>query len=356
MPADDNGDRSIRNEKQQEAKMFSLKRALHATAAALAALAITGGAHVASAAEPLKVVMSSTPSFTWLPFLVAEKVTFPDLEKKLGRKVAVTYAPTPSPAVLALLAGEQDLGIIYVQHAIKAQAEGKDLVVLAKLMQNPTMALLARTDLPEIKSPADIKGRVFGVVGLGSGHHLVGLGIAKAYSVNPNDVTWRSTGGVSGWIPAMRSKRVDVMLASEPTVSTLLAEGVGRVLIDLHTKEATQRVFKGSFPTVAVLARKSYVDRNPEVVRAFVKANLDALKWVHAHTPAEIAKVLPDSLKNRPDAEKVLARVVPAVSEDGDVPLESVTLTIDLMKEIGELPKDLKLDPAKIIDTRFLKP
>src|SRR6185437_15208977 len=127
------------------------------------------GENRAAAAEPLRVIVSSTPSFTYLPFLVAEKVTFPELEKKLGRKIQVTYAPTTSPAVIALLAGDQDLGIMYVQHAIAAQAEGKDLVVLASLMRTPTVALLARTDLPNIKSPADLKGKIFGVVDLGSG-------------------------------------------------------------------------------------------------------------------------------------------------------------------------------------------
>jgi NitT/TauT family transport system substrate-binding protein len=323
--------------------------------AVLAVSALTGGMAGAKAADPLRVIVSSTPSFTYLPFLVAEKVTFPDLEKKIGRKVEVTYAPTPSPAVLALLAGEQDIGILYVQHAIKAQAEGKDLVVLAKLMANPTMALLVRKGLPEVKSPADLKGRVFGVVGLGSGHHLVGLGIVQAYGIDPNDVTFRSTGGVAGWIPAMRSKRVDVMLASEPTISRLLAEDLGTVLLDLHSKETTEKVFKGIFPTVAIVARKAYVDKNPELVRDFVESNIRALAWIRSHSPAEIASVLPEKLKETEGVEKVLERVIPAVSEDGRVPESSVTLTVDLMKALGELPKDQKLPPSQVIDDRFLK-
>lgn len=324
---------------------------------ALIALATLGGTAVpgaVQAAEPLKVVMSSTPSFTWLPFLVAQEVTFGDLEKELDREVEVTYAPTPSPAVLALLAGEQDIGIVYVQHAIKAQAEGKNLVVLAKLMKNPTMALLARTDLPEIKDPADIKGKVFGVVGLGSGHHLVGYGIANAYGVPTSEVQWISTGGVSGWIPAMKSKRVDVMLASEPTASTLVKDGIGRIILDLHSVEATKKVFNGVFPTVSIMARREYVEENPEAVRAFVKANVEALKWVHSHSPAEVAEVLPEKLKNRPDVEQVLERVMPAVSDDGRIPEESIALVIDLMKEVGELEKDLKLKPSEVIDNQFV--
>lgn len=329
------------------------RRTFTASALALAAFAF-GLPPAAQAADPVKVIMSSTPSFTWLPFLVAEKVTFAKAEKAIGRKFAVTYAPTPSPAVLALLAGEQDLGIVYVQHAIKAQAEGKDLVVLAKLMKNPTMALLARTDLPDIKTAADIKGKVFGVVGLGSGHHLVGYGIAKAFGISPADVTWRSTGGVAGWIPAMKSKRVDVMLASEPTATTLVKDGIGRIILDLHSVDATKKVFGGVFPTVAIVARREYVAKNPAVVKAFVEANIEALKWIHSHKPAEVAAVLPDKLKSRKDVNDVLARVMPAVSDDGKIPVASIKLTMDLMKDIGELSKDLKLKPEQVIDTRFV--
>src|SRR5690348_4207184 len=237
---------------------------------------VSGGVDRAAAADPLRIIVSSTPSFTYLPFLVASKVTLPDLEKKLDRKMQVTYAPTTSPAVIALLAGDQDIGIMYVQHAIAAEAESKDLVVLASLMRTPTVALLARTDLPEIKSPADIKGKVFGVVDLGSGHHLIGLGILKAYHINPADVTFRSTGGVAGWIPAMRSKRVDVMLASEPTVSALVSQNLGRVILDLFSKEETDRVFGGEFPTAAIVARKEFVKQHPDVAKAFVDSNLAA--------------------------------------------------------------------------------
>ncbi|MGH6679950.1 MAG: ABC transporter substrate-binding protein, partial [Bradyrhizobium sp.] len=308
-------------------------------------------------AAPLRVIMSSTPSFTYLPFLVAEKVTFPALEKKLGRNVVVTYAPTTSPAVIALLAGDQDLGIMYVQHAIAAQAEGKDLVVLATLMVTPTVALLARVDEPQIKSSADLKGKVFGVVSLGSGHQLIALGILKHYGIDPNSVTFRSTGGVAGWIPALRSKRVDVELASEPTVSKILSQHLGRVILDLFSKEETNKVFGGEFPTVAIVARKEYVQKNPDVVKAFVQANLDALTWVRSHSPAQVKKTLPDKLTSIKgvDVEKVLARVIPAVSENGKVSPSAITLTVDLMKQMGQLPKNLKLSPDQVIDNRFLK-
>ncbi|HET7909412.1 MAG TPA: ABC transporter substrate-binding protein [Nitrospira sp.] len=315
----------------------------------------TSGTNRAAAAEPLRIIVSSTPSFTYLPFLVASKVTFPELEKKLGRKIQITYAPTTSPAVIALLAGDQDIGIMYVQHAIAAQAEGKDLVVLASLMRTPTVALLARTDLPNIKSPADLKGKIFGVVDLGSGHHLIGLGILKAYHINPADVTFRSTGGVAGWIPAMRSKRVDVMLASEPTVSKLLSQHLGRIILDLFSKEETDRVFGGEFPTVAIVARRDYVKQHPDVVKAFVDNNLEALKWIHSHSAKEIAAALPEKLKDTPNVDGVLGHVIPAVSENGKITKGPIQLTIDLMKQMGELPKNSTVSPEQVIDDRFVK-
>ena len=322
-----------------------------AAALLLGCLPVSAGAQT----KPLRFVMASTPSFTWLPFLVARQLTFEDLAKETGTRIEVTYSPTPSPALLALLAGEHEIGIMYVQHAIKAQAEKKDLVVLAALMENPTVALLARTDLPEIKSPADLKGRAVGIVGLGSGHHMIGLAVAKAYGVNPEDVTWRSTGGISGWIPSMRSKRVDAVFASEPTLSKLVDEGLGRVILDLHGREATEKVFHGPHPTVSIIVRREYANTNPRIVQAVVDAHLKTLKWIHAKSPQEIAAALPDPLGKEPNVDSILRRVLPAVSRGGEVTGPAVTITGDWMKRMDEIPKDFVVDPAKIHEPRFLQ-
>jgi NitT/TauT family transport system substrate-binding protein len=242
-----------------------------------------------------------------------------------------------------------------VQHAIKAQAEGKDLVVLAAMMDNPTAALVARADLPEIKSAADLKGKTLGVVALGSGHHMIGLAIAEAYGLRADDITFRNTGGISGWIPSMRAKRVDALIASEPTLSRLLDEGLGRILLDLHGRDETHKVFKGPHPTVAVIARRDYVAANPKVVQAVVSAHVRALQWIAAHKPNEIADALPDELKKQPGVDRILARVLPAVSAKGETSAEAITVTANWLKRMGEIPADAAIDPKKVVDDKFLR-
>ena len=325
---------------------------------ALIALALPFGLStrpVAAQGAPLKIVMSSTPSYTWLPFLVARSTTFADLQKKIGRPIEVTYAPTTTPAILGLIAGDYDFGIAYVQHTIEAQAEGKDLEVLLALMDNPTVAIVVRSDLDKIKTPKDLKGTSMGVVGIGSGHQMIGLAVAEAYGLKGDDVTFRSTGGISGLIPAMRAKRVDEVVASEPTLSKLVDEGLGRVLIDLHSTKTTFDVFKGPHPTVALIARRQFVDAHPKLTQEVVDAQLNALKWIHTHSTDEIAAVLPDELKKGQDVKKILARVVPAVSMTGETKPEAVMIAVGLMKQMGALTPDAKIDPAKVIDDRFLK-
>ncbi|MGE5534697.1 MAG: ABC transporter substrate-binding protein, partial [Acidobacteriota bacterium] len=281
--------------------------------------------------------------------------TFGPLEKKLGRKIDVTYSPTTTPAILGLIAGDYDFGIAYVQHAIKAQSEGKDIVVLAAMMDNPTAALVAREDEPEIKTPKDLKGKVMGVVSLGSGHHLIGLAAIEAYGLKADDVTFRSTGGISGWVPAMRSKRVDAIIVSEPTLSQLLDEHLGRILIDFHQREATHKVFNGPHPTVALLARREYVKAHPDVVKAVVDAQVEALHWIAQHKPAEVAQMLPDKLKNRPDAAKILTRVMPAISTTGRTTPEAINVTTGWLKKMGDVSQNATVDPAKVLDTQFVK-
>jgi len=320
----------------------------------IAFAAVLAGQPAQAEEVPIKIVMSSTPSFTWTPFLVAQNTTFGPLQKKLGRKIKVTYSPTTTPAILGLIAGDYDFGVAYVQHAIKAQSEGKDIVVLANMMDNPTAALVVREDEPDIKTPKDLKGKVVGVVSLGSGHHLIGLAVAEAYGLKPDDVTFRSTGGISGWVPAMRSKRVDAIIVSEPTLSQLLNEHLGRILIDFHRRDATEQVFKGPHPTVALLARREYVKAHPEVAKAVVEAQVEALHWIAQHKPADVAQKLPDNLKNRPDAVKILTRVMPAISTTGRTTPEAIKVTTGWLQKMGDVSKDVTVDPAKVLDFEFL--
>lgn len=315
------------------------------------------GAAAPAAAQgaPVKVVQSGPPTFTWTPAQVAYKLFYDEFSKEIGRKVEVTYAATGNQGLLSLLSGEYDLGVVFLAQAVKAQAEGKDLVAVATVVDSVTAALLSRADLPEVKSPAEIKGKVVGVLALGSGHHQVGQAIAKAYGVNPEEVTFRSTGGIQGWIPAMRAKRVEMLIASEPTVSRLLQEGLARVVLDLHPPQATEKVFGGPFPTTSLLVRREYIEQHPKIVQAFVDAHLKALKWVAAHSAKDVVGVLPESLAKLPGADVVMTRVLPAISKTGEVSPRAVTTIAEWMRRVDDIPKDAKVDPAKMIDARFVR-
>lgn len=304
---------------------------------------------------PLKIIMASTPSYTWLPFLVAQKTTFDELKKQIGRDIDVVYAPTTTPAVLGLIAGDYDFGILYVQHVIKAQAENKDLVVLLALMDNPTVAVVVRSDLDDIKTLKDLKGKSLGVVGIGSGHQMIGIAVAKAAGLEPNDLSYRAVGGLAGIIPAMRAKRVDAVVASEPTLSKLLDEKLGRILIDLHSKKATDEIFKGPHPTVALVARREYVDAHPDIAKAVVAAHLKALKWIHSHSPKEVAATLPEDLLKQGNSETILKRVLPAVSVTGETKPAAIDQAVELMKDMDQVSKDAKIDPSRAVYDRFRK-
>ena len=45
--------------------------------------------------------------------------------------------------------------------------------------------------------------------------------------------------------------------------------------------------------------------------------------------------------------DKILARVLPAVSAKGETTPEAVTVTADWLKRMGEIPADAAIDPKK---------
>ena len=203
---------------------------------------------------------------------------------------------------------------------------------------------LTERDRPQAFHPA---------VEAGLSDQMFGYAAVQAYGIDPDSVTWRSTGGPAGWIPALRSKRVDMIMASEPTISKILEEKLGRIVVDLHTKEASDKIFGGDIPAIVLAARREFVNQNPNLVRAMVNAHLGALSFIHAH-PGELRPLLPDPLDKTTNLDAILRRVVPSVPVDGKTDPNAVDIVIKLMKRMDAIPKEAEINLSHLIVSDFV--
>ena len=118
-------------------------------------------------------------------------------------------------AIAALVSGEVNaLGSI--GSAIRAIPRGAPIKVLAVSLRRPVFWLVTR---PELKSVADLKGKVVGTTTLGGSQHTAGIRMLRRAGLNPDrDVTVVLGGDVPTQLQALVNGSIQVGILSPPTV------------------------------------------------------------------------------------------------------------------------------------------
>ncbi len=194
----------------------------------------------------------------------------------------------------ALLAGEVDLGYVGPSPAINTYVKsgGKGVRILAgacsggaALVARPTSGVSRIEDLagkrvaiPQLGGTQDVSLRHFlaraGLRSLDKGGNVEILPIK-----NPDILALLRRGELdAAWVP-------------EPWAARLIAETGARLVLDERDLWPQRR-----FTTTVLVARTAFLEREPELVRAILRAHLDGVNWLVRH-PAEGRGVVNAELK-----------------------------------------------------------
>ena len=118
-------------------------------------------------------------------------------------------------AIAAIVAGEvHALGSI--GSAIRAIPRGAPIKVMAVSLRRPIFWLVAR---PELKTFADLKGKVMGTTTLGGSQHTAGIRMLRRAGLNPEkDVTVVLGGDVPTQLQGLVNGSIQIGILSPPTV------------------------------------------------------------------------------------------------------------------------------------------
>ncbi len=220
--------------------------------------------------------ISVAMSPTWVAF---EKGLF----KKYGLDVTIDYIATSPVLTAAMLSGEVQIAEAAEDVVITSGLGGSDIVILASGGDHLLFSLYTK---PTINSLADLKGKTIAVTRRGSStdfdaHWL----LTKNNLVPDKDVAFINTGGVPDILTAMQTGQVDAGVLSPPTTTKARQAGF-KELVDISAQDLT-------FYQAPVIARKSWVAANPDTVRKFMSAYVEAIsvmKKDKAGTKAIIGK------------------------------------------------------------------
>ena len=94
-------------------------------------------------------------------------------------------------------------------------------------------------------------------------------------------------GGGQALVAAMKAKRIDAFMLSAPAPYLLERDKVGTVI--LRTRPARGRRSSATSRSSASPSLKSWAEKNPKLVEAYIRSLNQAYDWMLANRPAALA-------------------------------------------------------------------
>lgn len=221
-------------------------------------------------------------SIFYAPMYVAYEKQYFEEE---GLKVNLVNGLGADKTMTAVLSGDADIGFMGSEASVYVYNEGaEDYVVnFAQLTQRAGNFLVSRDATEDFKWE-NVKGKT--VIGgrAGGMPQMIFEYILKQQGIDPTtDLTIVQNIDFGLTSQAFLAGTGDYTIEFEPAATGIEKENAGKVVASLG-------VDSGMVPYTAYSAKKSYIEKNPEVIQKFTNAIQKGLDFVNSHTPEEIAK------------------------------------------------------------------
>jgi ABC-type nitrate/sulfonate/bicarbonate transport system substrate-binding protein len=286
-----------------------------------------------------------------LPLWAAEKHGF-FAKRQLEVKLHLTTSSMEQ--LSGLIKGEWEIALTGVDNIVAYQ-EGQGE---AEIDREPDLftfmggdnAFLRFVVQGDIKSYADLKGKTITIDAMTTGFAFVLRKMLAANGIAESDVTWERAGGVmQRWEALKADKHTGTLLL---TPFDLLAEKVG-----LHVLQKASDVFP-RYQGIVGATRRSWAKQNPDTLKRFIRAYLDALVWLFTPANRQAAtQILVEKVPNMtPELAAATCEIFLAKSggfePEAKLDMEGFRKVLELRSEYGKPQKSLT-DPAKYIDLSF---
>jgi NitT/TauT family transport system substrate-binding protein len=257
---------------------------------ALAALVLSSG--LALAQSKVTLAIGGASCLCYLPTMLAKQL---GEYEKAGVNVDVVEFKGGSEALKAVMGGSADVVSGYFDHCVNLAAKGQHLQSFVVYDRYPGFALVVSPKhAAEIKSIKDLANKKIGVSAPGSSPDFFLKYILKKNGVDPNSVGVIGVGLGASAIAAMEQGQVEAAIMLDPAVTILQSKDKDlKILSDTRSQKDTLAVFGGEYPGGALYTKAEWIAAHPKEVQAMTNAIVSTLKWIHSHTPEEIADKMP---------------------------------------------------------------
>jgi NitT/TauT family transport system substrate-binding protein len=325
-----------------------------AAARPILALALLIAPLASFSADKLVMAVGGMEKQIYLPAKLAEQLGYfkeQDLDVELINTRAGVEAENE------LIAGEVQAVVGFYDHTIDIQSKGKSIISIVQLSRAPgEVELVATRVANELKSPADFKGRTLGITGVGSSTEFLTHAMAARAGLKTSDYSTIGVGAGNTFIAAMKQAKIDAGMTTEPTVSQLLSTGEAKILVDMRSIESTQAALGGPYPAASVYVSSAWLEKNRAVAQKLVNAMVKTLRWMAAHSAAEISDKMPkEYMVGNPELYvKGLADGKSQFTPDGRMPANGPETVLKVMSSFSKNVMGKTIDLSRTYTTELV--
>lgn len=270
--------------------------------------------------------------------------------KDKGINIELTTGQGADKVMTAVLSGQSDIGFAGPEASIYVYNEGKAdyTQVFAQLTKRDGSFLVARNkpaqfDWSQLKGTTVIPGRKGGVPYMTFEYVLKQKGIDTSKDVNLDDsISFDLMAG------AFAGGNADYVTLFEPTASMTELQGAGYIVASVGAEA-------GEIPYTAYFAKKSYIQKNEELIQNFTDAIYKGQKWTKEHTAAEIAELIkeffPDTDVKMLESSIQRYKDIDAWNETPVLTEEAFNKLQDVIQEAGELEE--RADYKSVVNNKY---
>ena len=263
--------------------------------------------------------------------------------KKQNLNLELIFIPGGSLSLQALIGKSLDLLMTGGPPVINAYLQGARIKIISGVTNLLPYTFVVTAG---IRNAEQVKGKKIGISRFGSNTDYVVRLALNHFSLTPNDVQIIQVGGSQARLVALQSGAIQATVLSPE--ETLVAQKMGfGVLLDFIEKGI-------EFPHVNFVAREDYLETQPQTVRIFMRAYLEAVRYYKTHRAEAVKKILTLSkLPERQMAEVVYEGSLRATPDDGKPTLRGMEVVLDAAAKENSKAKSLSVQ--QLLDLRFLQ-
>jgi NitT/TauT family transport system substrate-binding protein len=265
------------------------------------------------------------------------------LFKKHRLEPTLLYIPGGSRSVMAMVGGNIQFNNHSALTSLEAYVRGSDLLYLASTMNRLDHVLIVQ---PNIKDVQDLRGKTLGVSALGSMTDFALREALRGIGVSEREVNILAAADSGARMAALRTGHLQGTLVNGSQLLTATRMGY-RQLLDFSTVPVDMAVS-------AVLARRAYVNENPDPTLRYLKAWIEGIYLFKYRRDVALPILKKFTRISEPELlEATYARYVKIFTTQVAPSLEVTRSMLGFVSRTRPIDKDVKVEG--FVEPRFVQ-